>query len=90
MDKVIDSVPYLKASLCLIAPDSGFIDFAKNCECCNIIILLNQKMDIGKSGHSKFNPFGSNVLFYDIYDKIFKSDNILDSIDEMFNRNQNL
>jgi hypothetical protein len=43
----------------LIGPDSGFIDFAKNCKCKNILLLHKFNID---NYHYKFNPFNINFM----------------------------
>lgn len=54
-----NSITYLNNSKLFIASDSGYIDFAKNCGCPNIVLISNKKKIINY--HFIFNPF--NCIF---------------------------
>jgi hypothetical protein len=69
IEDIEKSIYYLKKCKFLISNDSGYIDFAKNCGCKNIIIIRPIE-----DYHFKFNPFNSSL--YNI-DKISQLESLI-------------
>ena len=69
VEDIEQSIYYLQNCKFLISNDSGYIDFAKNCGCKNIIIIRPIE-----DYHFKFNPFNSSL--YNI-DKISQLESLI-------------
>lgn len=66
VDDINEMIYLLNNCALLITPDSGFIDFAKNCSTKNILIVTN----IGyQQYHTRYNPYGTQQYAINFSDK---------------------